>query len=77
MGKRKTKDEVLREIIGYFIEEAEADAVVILYSTVKHRKTTSYIVPFGNAHTCNGLIDFAYENYEPHHAEQEEDYEDE
>lgn len=75
MGKRKTKDEVLREIVGYFIEEAEADAVVILYSTVKHRRTTSYIVPFGNAHTCNGLIDFAYENYEPEHAE--EDVEDE
>ncbi len=61
----KSDVQVAREIVGAFVEECGADAVVIIYSKVKRRKTETYLVPFGNAHTCNALIDYAYENYEP------------
>jgi len=61
----KTDLQKAREIVGAFVEECGADAVVVIYSKVKRRNTETHLVPFGNAHTCNALIDYAYENYEP------------
>jgi len=61
----KNDEQKAREIVGAFVEECGADAVVVIYSKVKRRKTETFLVPFGNAHTCNALIDYAYENYEP------------
>lgn len=54
-----------REIIGSFVENEGADAVVIIYSKVRKRKTETYLIPWGNAHTCNALIDYAYDSYNP------------
>ena len=54
-----------RNIVAAFIEETGADAVVVIYSKVRRGKTSTFIVPFGNAHTCNALIDYAYEVYDP------------
>ena len=42
-----------------------------MYSKVKRNKTETYLVPYGNAHTCNALIDYAYENC-PHPSETED-----
>jgi hypothetical protein len=53
-----------RDIVGAFVEDCGADAVVVIYSKVKRSKTETHLVPYGNAHTCNALIDYAYENYE-------------
>ena len=61
----KTELQTARDIIGAFIEECGADAVVIIYSKVKKLKTETHIIPYGNAHTCNALIDYAYESYQP------------
>jgi hypothetical protein len=75
MPKRKTNVELIRDIVGSFIEEVGADAVVVIYSKVKGRKTETHLVPYGNAHTCNALIDYAYENYMPPDLEVEEEEE--
>lgn len=64
MPRKKSTVHLLRDIVGSFIEEVGADAVVVVYSKVKGRKTETYLVPYGNAHTCNALIDYAYEHYE-------------
>jgi len=64
MSKRKTDLQMIRDVVGTFIEEAGADAVVIVYSKVRRGKTETHLVPYGNAHTCNALIDYAYENFE-------------
>ena len=72
----KKNSELLRGIVGSFIEEAGADAVVIVYSKVKRGKTETYLVPYGNAHTCNALIDYAYENYGPDEVEEIEEEQD-
>ena len=82
MSQKKKNDlDLVRDVVGTLIEEAGADAVVIVYSKVKKGKTETYLIPYGNALTCNALIDYAYENYEqPRDAEvevedEEEDYE--
>ncbi|MBV72505.1 MAG: hypothetical protein CMH52_14365 [Myxococcales bacterium] len=62
MSKRELQS--ARNIIGRFVEDCGADAVVVLYSKVKRSKTETYVIPFGNAHTCGALIDYAYEYYE-------------
>jgi len=77
MAKRKTELELVRDVIGTLIEEAGADALVVIYSKVKAHKTQTILIPYGNAHTCNALIDYAYENYEPQTHGAEEEYEDE
>tara|TARA_R110002012_G_scaffold272459_1_gene457999 strand:- start:132 stop:374 length:243 start_codon:yes stop_codon:yes gene_type:complete len=64
MSKRKTELQMIRDVVGTFIEEAGADAVVMIYSKVRKGKTETHLVPYGNAHTCNALIDYAYENFE-------------
>ena len=65
MSKRKTDLQIIRDIIGSLIEEAGADAVVVVYSKVHKGKTETHLIPYGNAHTCNALIDYAYENFGP------------
>ena len=66
MTKRKTELELMRDVVGTFIEEVGADAVVVIYSKVTKRgRTETHLVPYGNAHTCNALIDYAYENFDP------------
>lgn len=77
MAKRKTNIELIRDIVGSFVEEIGADAVVVVYSKVKGRKTETNIIPYGNAHTCNALIDYAYENYLPLDLDLEEEETDE
>tara|TARA_R100000951_G_scaffold16416_2_gene12911 strand:+ start:7507 stop:7734 length:228 start_codon:yes stop_codon:yes gene_type:complete len=67
----------IRSIVGSLIEEEGADAVVIIYSKVKKNKTKTFLVPYGNAHTCGALIDYAYENYEDSEAVVEEEESDE
>jgi len=67
----------IRSIVGSLIEEEGADAVVIIYSKVKKNKTQTFLVPYGNAHTCGALIDYAYENYEDSEAVVEEEESDE
>lgn len=54
-----------RNLVASFVEECGADAVVVVYSKVRRQKTETYIIPYGNAHTCNALIEYAYENYDP------------
>tara|TARA_Y100001972_G_scaffold122092_1_gene167104 strand:- start:963 stop:1187 length:225 start_codon:yes stop_codon:yes gene_type:complete len=65
-----------RDIVARFVEEIGADAVVVVYSRVKRQKTETFIVPYGNAHTCNALIDYAYESYEPPELELADDEDD-
>jgi len=65
MSKKRTRLEISREIIGSFIEEEGADAVVVIYSKVKRGKTETFLIPYGNAHTCSALIDYAYEAFDP------------
>ena len=77
MTKRKTNVELVRDIVGSFIEDVGADAVVVVYSKVKGRKTETHIIPYGNAHTCNALIDYAYDNFSPPDLEVEEEDSDE
>lgn len=77
MAKRKTNVELIRDIVGSFIEDVGADAVVVVYSKVKGRKTETHIIPYGNAHTCNALIDYAYDNFSPPDLEVEEEDSDE
>ena len=67
----------IRSIVGSLIEEEGADAVVIIYSKVKKNKTQTFLVPYGNAHTCSALIDYAYENYDDSEAVVEEEESDE
>jgi len=62
-----------RNIIAHFIEESGADAVVVIYSKVKKTKTETFVVPYGNAHTCGALIDYAYESFETPFPELAED----
>ena len=76
MGNRKTNTELVRDIVGSFIEEIGADAVVVVYSKVKGLRTETHIIPYGNAHTCNALIDYAYEHFSPPDLELEEDLDD-
>ena len=73
MPRKKTDLHLVRDVIGSFIEESVADAVVVIYSKVRAGKTETYLIPYGNAHTCNALIDYAYENYDPPQAEPEEE----
>lgn len=54
-----------RDLVAAFVEECGADALVVVYSKVRRQRTETFIVPFGNAHTCNALIDYAYEHYDP------------
>ena len=63
MSDRELKN--ARNIVASFIEETGADAVVVIYSKVRRGKTSTFIVPYGNAHTCNALIDYAYDAYDP------------
>jgi|TARA_R110000868_G_scaffold20267_2_gene86024 hypothetical protein len=72
----KQELEQARGLIGAFIEECGADAIVVLYSRVKKRKTETYMIPYGNAHTCNALIDYAYENFSPPDLSYDEEVED-
>lgn len=77
MAKKKSYPQLLHNVIGNFIEEAGADAVVMIFSTVKRGQTHTYLIPYGNAHTCNALIDYAYENFNPPTTDELEDVEDE
>ena len=77
MAKRRNDMELVREVVGNFIEEAGADAVVVVYSKVRKGKTETYLIPYGNAHTCNALIDYAYESFSPPEVEIEEEEADE
>lgn len=63
MSEKEIKN--ARNIVASFIEETGADAVVVIYSKVRRGKTSTFIVPYGNAHTCNALIDYAYDAYAP------------
>tara|TARA_Y100001937_G_scaffold13039_1_gene16956 strand:- start:10289 stop:10528 length:240 start_codon:yes stop_codon:yes gene_type:complete len=65
MSEKKTDLQIVRDIIGNLIEEAGADAAVVVYSKVLKGKTETHLIPYGNAHTCNALIDYAYENFGP------------
>jgi len=62
---KKKHLEGARQLIGQLVENEGADAIVLVYSKVYKRKTETYIVPYGNAHTCNALIDYAYDNFNP------------
>ena len=42
----KQELEQARGLIGAFIEECGADAIVVLYSRVKKRKTETYMIPW-------------------------------
>ena len=75
MAKNRNDMDLVREVVGNLIEEAGADAVVVVYSKVKRGKTETYLIPYGNAHTCNALIDYAYESYCPPVVEVEEEEE--
>ena len=66
-----------RNLVAQFIEECGADAVVVIYSKVRKQRTETYVIPYGNAHTCNALIDYAYENYNPPELELADTEEDE
>ena len=63
MAEKELKN--ARNIVASFIEETGADAVVVIYSKVRRGKTSTFIVPYGNAHTCNALIEYAYDAYCP------------
>lgn len=61
----KSVDQDARDIVAEFIEKCGADAVVVVYSKVKKHRTQTFIIPYGNAHTCSALIDYAYECFTP------------
>ena len=75
--ERKPTLQRIRNLIGSFIEEEGADAIVVIYSKVKARKTETYLIPFGNAHTCEALINYAYDTYDEPGLESPEEDEDE
>jgi len=77
MANKKNDSQLLHNVIGNLVEEAGADAVVIIYSAVRKGQTHTYLIPYGNAHTCNALIDYAYENFLPPTLDELEDVEDE
>lgn len=62
-----------RGLVGSFVEEEGADAVVVIYSKVVRRKTETYVIPWGNAHTCCALIEYAYDRYNPPELEVDEE----
>lgn len=72
-SRKKTSTQLVRDVIGSFIEEEGADAVVVIYSKVKRLKTQTFLIPWGNAHTCNALIDYAYEKFSPPTREPEQE----
>tara|TARA_R100000700_G_scaffold35365_1_gene43901 strand:- start:193 stop:441 length:249 start_codon:yes stop_codon:yes gene_type:complete len=76
MKQSRKSLEKVRNLIGCFIENEGADAVVVVYSKVKNRKTETYIVPYGNAHTCYALVEYTYENFLPSDLTPEEEIED-
>lgn len=66
-----------RGLVGSFVEDEGADAVVLIYSKVVRRRTETYVIPYGNAHTCCALIEYAYERYSPPELEVDEEETDE
>ena len=56
---RLTREE--REILASFVERAGADAVVVVYSTVKRNRTASRVAAWGNFHAIRGLLEWADE----------------
>lgn len=53
-------NQAARNLIGSFVEDHEADAIVFAFSSVKKNKTTTQICAWGNMHACRGLADELY-----------------
>jgi len=50
----------LRDMVALMVEEGNADAVVVAFSTVSKNKTRTYMGTFGNILACRGLVDELY-----------------
>ena len=50
----------VRHAIGFLVEEANADAVVICVTRHKKNQTESFAYPWGNLHACRGLVEYAF-----------------
>lgn len=50
----------IRDAIARLQEETGADAIVVALTRHSSRGTESLVIPFGNAHTCRGVIEYAY-----------------
>lgn len=74
MSKRRTIHQTLCSVAALLVEEAGADAVVICMTRQRRGKTETYVKPFGNYHTCRGIIEYAYGRLcEDEEEEEEED----
>ena len=50
-----------RRLVTGFVEEIGADAVLVIWSTTKKRKTASRISSWGNHFAVKGMLEWAYE----------------
>jgi hypothetical protein len=50
----------MRDFVAGFVENSNADAVVVAFSTVKRNRTRTYMATFGNMLACRGLVDELY-----------------
>jgi len=50
-----------KRILTAFVEEANADAVLVIWSSTKKRKTSSRVCSWGNHFAVKGMLEWAFE----------------
>ena len=74
----QARKQAVQQIQTRLVEEVGADAVLIVFSRVTRRRTTTQIHTWGNALACRGLAEEVYNHYfEREEAEEEEEEEEE
>ena len=74
----QARKRAVQQIHTRLVEEVGADAVLIVFSRVTRRRTTTQIHTWGNALACRGLAEEVYSHFfEPEEVEEEEEEEEE
>ncbi len=64
---------VVRDLIAQFVEEAGADAVLVLWTVSDKRKTSVKMSSFGNQLACRAMLDSAIERYDDQEDDEDDD----
>ena len=57
------KDAAARNIVAQFVEEVNADSIIVIWSTVGKDTTSARVVSFGNQFACKAMVKAMHDEY--------------
>lgn len=59
----KNKDSATRNIVAQFVEELNADSVIVMWTTVSKDITSAKVVTYGNQFACRAMVKAMHDDY--------------